>query len=341
MQKAFPAFRLDASFALDSQRLAILGASGSGKTVTLKSVAGLIKPDSGLIRLGDRALYDSSKRICVPPQRRRVGYLFQNYALFPHMSVRENVACAFGRASRAQKLARAGELLERFGLGGLSKSLPGQLSGGQQQRAALARIFASAPEALLLDEPFSALDAHLRRKMQEEALELTSGFEGFFALVTHDMEEAYRMSDCLLVLDKGAVAAFGPTAGVFSNPGNIRAARLTGCDNFSRAVRRGESLLYAADWGAELATTLPIPPNVAYVGACSRDMRLSLREGEENCIAVSSLQARDGPFYREAAARPALGSAGALLRFRLPKALAAPSPACLCIPAGKVLPLEE
>ena len=213
IKKKLKEFDLDISFSAGKGCLGILGPSGCGKSMTLKSIAGIVTPDSGRIALqyakgeaaGGRVLYDSALKINEKPQMRRVGYLFQNYALFPNMSVEENIAA--GLKGMEKKKAKVGEMIERFRLTGLEKRYPGQLSGGQQQRVALARILAYEPEALLLDEPFGALDVITRGEMQDWLLSVRKQMNRTVLLVTHDMDEAIYLSDRILVLDakKGKV----------------------------------------------------------------------------------------------------------------------------------------
>ena len=155
----------------DAGRIGILGESGSGKSMTLKSIAGIESVDSGHIAVGGRVLYDSEEKISLKPQKRNVGYMFQNYALFPTMSVLKNVMAGLGRATDENR-SRAADMLKRFRMEGFENRLPGELSGGQQQRVALARIMVTEPDLILLDEPFSALDSYLRERMQLEMLEM-------------------------------------------------------------------------------------------------------------------------------------------------------------------------
>lgn len=203
IKKKLKEFDLDISFSAGKGCLGILGPSGCGKSMTLKSIAGIVTPDSGRIALqyakgeaaGGRVLYDSALKINEKPQMRRVGYLFQNYALFPNMSVEENIAA--GLKGMEKKKAKVGEMIERFRLTGLEKRYPGQLSGGQQQRVALARILAYEPEALLLDEPFSAMDTYLREGLRLELSKVLADYDGVSVMVTHDRDEAFQLCKIL------------------------------------------------------------------------------------------------------------------------------------------------
>lgn len=244
-------FQLELQFLSDSRRIGILGVSGCGKSLTLKCIAGIETPDQGRIAINGKILFDRAARICQKPQQRRVGYLFQNYALFPTMTVEENIAAGL-TGDKAFKIQRVRQMVERFQLTGLEKHLPGQLSGGQQQRVALARILAYEPEEILLDEPFSALDGHLRDQMQRELMGMLADYPGTVILVSHSRDEVYRMSQELLILDKGRIVAQGPTKELFQRPGNAVTARLTGCKNIAGAAMRPDGSIYVKDWDIAL-----------------------------------------------------------------------------------------
>ena len=191
IQKQLGAFRLDVRFTAENGVTCLLGASGCGKSMTLKCIAGIEKPDKGRIELDGRVLFDSEKHINLPPQQRRVGYLFQNYALFPNMSVRQNILCGLCREkNRAAKEHRADEMIALMQLEGLENHKPHQLSGGQQQRVALARILVSDPQLLLLDEPFSALDGHLRDALKIELRDLLHRFGREVLMVTTGLTQS-------------------------------------------------------------------------------------------------------------------------------------------------------
>ena len=173
IRKRLGSFTLDVKFSAENGITSLLGASGCGKSMTLKCIAGIEKPDEGRIELDGTVLFDSAQKINLPPQKRRVGYLFQNYALFPNMSVRQNILCGLNREKdRGAKERRLRDMLRMMQLEGLEDRKPAQLSGGQQQRAALARILVNDPQILLLDEPFSALDGHLRDSLKVEMRDL-------------------------------------------------------------------------------------------------------------------------------------------------------------------------
>ena len=176
IQKELKEFDLDVDFELKSKRLGILGPSGCGKSMTLKSIAGIVNPDDGFISLNDTVYFDSSNKTNLKPQKRNVGYLFQNYALFPNMTVEENIAIGLGKDCDKNHLS---EIIKRFHLNGLEKRYPRQLSGGQQQRVALARIMAYGPDVILLDEPFSAMDTFLKEQLRLELVNSLRDFDGF------------------------------------------------------------------------------------------------------------------------------------------------------------------
>jgi molybdate transport system ATP-binding protein len=252
--------------------LGILGASGSGKSMTLKCIAGIEIPDEGHISVNGRVLFDSVKKINLKPQARRVGYLFQNYALFPRMTVLENITTGLPLPKQEAK-AKARVWLDELQLGEFEGRYPSQLSGGQQQRTALIRMLIREPEAVLLDEPFSALDTNLREQMQFQLLELLKT-RGDVIMVTHSRDEVYRICSETLVMDEGRVLGSGRTRELFRNPGLVRIARLTGCKNISPISQTGEREILALDWGLPLTLDYPLPPGITHVGIRAHDFLL-------------------------------------------------------------------
>ena len=257
IRKTLGNFRLDVSFETRDDVLGLLGASGCGKSVTLQCIAGIRRPDEGSIILNGRTLFDSENRIDLPPQERRVGYLFQQYALFPTMTVEKNVAAGARRLPKEERQAAVDGILEKMQIADLRKKYPRELSGGQQQRAALARILINAPEVLLLDEPFSALDAHLRDRMEQEVMALLREFGRDAVIVSHSRDELYRMADRIAVYNNGTIDAIGEKHALFRDPRTHTAAMLTGCKNFSRVSNlrheNGRTVFFADDWGMELS----------------------------------------------------------------------------------------
>ena len=197
-------FDLNVLIESDAGRIGILGASGSGKSMTLKSIAGIETVDSGHIEVSGRVLYDSETRTNLKPQKRSVGYMFQNYALFPTMTVLKNVMAGLKENSEEDRF-KAMELLKRFRMEEHADRLPGELSGGQQQRVALARIMVTEPELILLDEPFSALDEELRDKMQAEMTEMLEDYSGQVVMVSHSKKELRRFSEELFLISEGRI----------------------------------------------------------------------------------------------------------------------------------------
>ncbi len=266
IRKKLGDFSLDIAFQSDARRIGILGPSGCGKSMTLKSIAGIERPDAGRISIGDNiVLFDHARKINVKPQKRNVGYMFQNYALFPTMNVTQNIAAGLRLTGRARE-ERIREMLDRFHLHGLESHLPGQLSGGQQQRVALARIMAYRPDLILLDEPFSALDQHLRERLQHELIEMLEDYRGQVVMVSHSRDEIYRFAEELVVMDQGSILARGETKPLFADPGTKAVAKMTGCKNFSAAERLDAHTLRLTDWGATLRLQREIPEDTCAIG---------------------------------------------------------------------------
>lgn len=197
LEKRLPHFFLQIDFSVRNEIVVLFGPSGSGKTTILNSIAGLVQPDAGLIRLNERIFFERHKKN-LPPQERRVGYLFQDYALFPHMTVEKNISYAMKHPKDSRK-----DLMELFGILHLSKKYPHQISGGEKQRVALARVLATEPSLLLLDEPLSALDQETRLQCQEELIKLHQMWKIPFLIVTHDQTEAEKLGHRILYMEQG------------------------------------------------------------------------------------------------------------------------------------------
>src|SRR5262245_9715511 len=214
----------------------LFGPSGAGKSTTLRCLAGLDRPECGVIRFGDEIWFDAARGIFLPPQRRRIGYLFQDYALFPHLRVAENIGYGLGKVAASERRKRFEEITALLGLAGLEDRYPRQLSGGQQQRVALARALVCRPRLLLLDEPLSALDAptreHLRRQLRHWLVELRMST----ILVTHDRIAALALGDHLVVFEAGRVCQSGSVQQVFSAPVDRAVARIVGVDTIERGM---------------------------------------------------------------------------------------------------------
>ena len=266
IEKQLGNFHLEVHLESGNEVLALLGASGCGKSMTLRCIAGIEKPDRGRIVLDGVTLFDSEKHINLSPQERRCGLLFQNYALFPNMSVRKNIETGAKRDPDKQNRKRkVEEILERFSLTEQADHLPSQLSGGQQQRTALARILVSEPNLLMLDEPFSALDSHLRFRMEQELRQVIESFGKTVILVSHNRDEVFRLSDQIVVMNQGHVEVAGSRREVFARPRTRTACMLTGCKNISPIRKIDEHHLLALDWGLELETAEEIK-DAAYIG---------------------------------------------------------------------------
>jgi len=268
--KELPDFTLDVRFRAESGApLSILGPSGSGKTMLLRCIAGLERPDHGRIVLDDRVLFDSERRVRVPARSRRLVLLFQHYALFPHRTASQNIAFGVRNLSRVDREKRVAAVVRRTQVAGLEHRYPRELSGGEQQRVALARALAIEPGALLLDEPLSALDAHLRSQIEAQLQETFAEYQRPTLLVTHNIEEAYRLCDQLLVLSRGRIAACGAKEEIFQRPPSLEVARLTGCKNFSKvkaiSADSEEAIVEATGWGCQLRVAHRIE-RAAHVG---------------------------------------------------------------------------
>ena len=248
-------FTLDVDFSVEQEIFALLGASGCGKSMTLKCIAGIEQPDEGVIVLNGRTLFDSARKINLPPQKRQIGYMFQDYALFPNMTVLQNVMAGMGkRPSREQAQA----YLRQFHIEELEQQYPARLSGGQKQRAAMARMLAARPEVILLDEPFSALDSHLKWTMEQQMRQLLQEVHKPTLLVSHNRDEVYRLCNVVSCVNRGKMEVIEPVKEFFRNPKTKAAAALSGCKNIADvelAYEEGQAVLQAAQWDYKFAFT--------------------------------------------------------------------------------------
>jgi molybdate transport system ATP-binding protein len=231
-----PGFELDVAWSAGGGVAVLFGPSGAGKTLTLQCLAGLIKPSAGRIVLDGRVFFDSTTGVDVPAQERRIGYVFQGYALFPHLTVADNVGFGLRGRPRAERARRVAATLDKLGLGDLERRYPSELSGGQRQRVALGRALAIEPALLLLDEPLSALDAPLRRALRDELRALLSEVGTAAVVVTHDFTEAYRLADRIVVYDGGRVVQSAPRAELLWQPASDSVARIIGIPNVLRGT---------------------------------------------------------------------------------------------------------
>ena len=265
-------FKLDVRFSASRGAVGLLGASGAGKSMTLRMIAGIVQPDNGRIVLNGRVLFDSVTHVNVVPARRKIGVVFQDYALFPKMTVAENIGFGLSALPVNERQARVQTHLERMRIAELADRYPSEISGGQRQRVAIARCMAIEPDVLLFDEPFAALDPHLRRQMEEQLRETLADFNGAVVFVTHDMEEAFRFCNDLLVLDSGRVIASGPKHQLFERPQSVAAAQLTGCKNIFSARKIAEHRIAVDVWNCELETAAPVPELLTHVGLRSHQI---------------------------------------------------------------------
>ncbi len=226
LKKSVAGFSLDVEWEMGDEIAVLFGCSGSGKTMTFQMIAGLMTPGEGMIRFDDRTFYESAKGVCVPPQERSLGYVFQDLALFPHMTVAQNIL--YGSAGKAKKEGRryAQEMMDVFKISGLAEKYPQEISGGQKQRVALARALAGRPSALLLDEPFSALDHPIRIEMRRLLAAIRKEFSMPVVLITHDLDEACSMADRMIVYAEGKVVQSGTPGEIVSSPATPEVRRL-------------------------------------------------------------------------------------------------------------------
>ncbi|GBU21952.1 ABC-type sulfate/molybdate transport systems, ATPase component [Fibrobacteres bacterium R8-0-B4] len=250
IKKKLGGFSLDVNLTAKPGVTALMGASGSGKSMTLRCVAGISKPDSGRIELNGVTLFDSEKKINLPPQTRNTGFMFQDSALFPNMTARQNIMAGAKKKPREERAAAALELAKTFHISPHLDKYPHELSGGEKQRCALARIMAGSPDILMLDEPFAALDSHLRWELE---LELAAAFQRFqkpVIYVSHNRDEVYRLCGDIAIIDRGKNEAARGKWDLFENPGTVQAARLTGCKNIAAAEVKG-TRIFVNDWGID------------------------------------------------------------------------------------------
>jgi len=231
LKKTFPGFDTSVDLAAEQELMVLFGPSGAGKSLILKMVSGIIRPDDGTVSVDGETVFDSSSGVDAPIRKRKIGYLFQDYALFPHMSVQENIAYGVPRADKAKADGRVKDLIEVMRLSGLEKRYPHEISGGQKQRAALARTLAAGPRILLLDEPFSALDFQVREKLRADLANIHRLFPVTTILVTHDLEEAFMLGSRIAVINNGRLEQVGSREDVFYRPATRNVARFLGVRN--------------------------------------------------------------------------------------------------------------
>ena len=275
--KRLPGFSLDVAWSAEEEVVVLFGPSGAGKSLTLQCFAGLVRPDSGQIVVNGRTFYDSRQDIHLPPQARRLGYVFQGYALFPHLTVEDNVAFGLRSLPRTERRARAGETLERLGISELARRYPRELSGGQQQRVALGRALAVDPEVLLLDEPLSALDAPTRRQLRGDLMMVIRDWGKTAVLVTHDLAEAYQFADRLVIYQAGHVVQAAPKGEVLQRPATKDVARLMGIRNILHgSVVKATPDLIQLRWRGEILEAAN-SPTLAYAASPGTPITFCIR----------------------------------------------------------------
>lgn len=267
IKKTFPSFQLDVKLAVGAETLGFLGASGCGKSLTMRCIAGIETPDEGRIVVNDRVFFDSEQKINLTPQERKTALLFQNYMLFPNLTVAQNVAAGIDKkTSKADSDEIVRSELHRFGLDGFDERYPSQLSGGQQQRVALARMLAARPGILMLDEPFSALDAHLKGVLEQNLVSLFDAFDGTILYVSHDIDEALRFCDRIAVVEAGHILEVDSGDELVNHPHSGAAIKLSGCKNCHKVERTGDHSVFVPIWGVEIETAEEVPQDVRFLG---------------------------------------------------------------------------
>lgn len=255
IKKQLDNFTLDVEFEVEDEILGLLGASGSGKSMTLKCIAGIEKPDEGKIVLDGKTLFDSEKKINLRPQERKVGYLFQHYALFPNMTVFENIEAGIRGKEKDPK--RVKKLLKELHLEKLANKKPNEISGGEKQRVALGRILINEPKILLLDEPFSALDDFLKWRIEIEVRDIIQKYNIPSIFVSHSREEVFRLCETISILNEGKSEPKKVTKDLFLMPETFASAILSGTKNFSEIRRLKDDEIFAENWGVKLKVRPP------------------------------------------------------------------------------------
>lgn len=304
IKKHFPAFTLDVNIEAGNETLGWLGESGCGKSLTMRCIAGIETPDEGKIVVNGKTFFEreAGKRptVNLSPQERKTALLFQNYMLFPNLTVAENVAAGIDRKlPKEEREAQVNAELKRFGLDGFGKRYPSQLSGGQQQRVALARMLAAKPDILMLDEPFSALDAHLKGALEQNLAGLFETFHGTILYVSHDIDEALRFCDRIAVIEKGHVMEVSTGNNLVNNPQSAASIKLSGCKNATPARRINDHRVFLPAWGIEVETDKPVQENLTCMGVRAFFLEQAKEPGR-NAYRVHVVRTSDSRFDRSA-----------------------------------------
>lgn len=301
IKKNFGDFKLEASFMTDEKCTGILGQSGSGKSMILRCIAGIVKPDEGSIYIGDRLVFDSKSKINMPIRDRNVGFLFQNYALFPNMNVEKNILSAFKGKDKTQNEKKLKELLKLLKIENLKNLKPHQLSGGQAQRVSMARMLGMEPDIMLLDEPFSALDYSLKTELQIDLYDLIKNSQKQTLLVTHNRDEVYRFCDLVVAVDGGKTISVGGKEDIFEKPKNVPTAKLIGIKNiFEVESISGNTLrLKGVDFNFEFNSN----EKPGFVGIRAHDIETG-NGREKNVLEVEVLKILEEPFEKTLVLKP-------------------------------------
>ena len=302
IEKKFKGFHLQSQFTAGDETMGLLGASGCGKSLTMRSIAGIERPDAGKIVVNGTVFFDRAPgkkaRVDLTPQQRKTALLFQNYMLFPNLTVAQNVAAGIAKdVSPADRDAWVQTELKRFGLSGFEKRYPVRLSGGQQQRVALARMLAARPGILMLDEPFSALDAHLKSVLEQNLVSLFDAFRGTILYVSHDIDEALRFCDRIAVVESGHIMEMGTGDDLVNRPQSQAGIKLSGCKNATPAERVDARRVWLPKWGVEVETAADVPEGVKCLGV--RAFFLERADGPgRNCFRMRVDRVSDSRFER-------------------------------------------
>jgi ABC-type sulfate/molybdate transport systems ATPase subunit len=288
-----PGFHIQAADSMDRELTVLFGPSGSGKSTILNMLAGIVKPDRGHAVLGGRTLFNSQEQIDLPLRERQIGYVFQDLALFPHLSVFENIA--YGIPNGNPRESRVRDLLAQFGLEDQERKYPPQLSGGQRQRVAIARTLAAEPSLLIMDEPLSALDEPTRERILWDITALKDRFDIPTLYVTHNLREAYSLADRVVVIDQGKIIETGPKEQVLERPGRYRTAQCIGVDNLfpCRVLKKanGEMTVRVASMELVLNEDSRFTAGeTAYIGISPPDARVSIRPSNEPNTVEASIR---------------------------------------------------
>ena len=311
IRKKLAAFSLEIDLEAEAEVVGLLGESGCGKSMTMRCIAGVERPDEGLIVVNGVTYFDSAARVDLSPQQRKTALLFQNYMLLPHMTVADNIAIGIPLDTPvADRDAAVAREVERFDLAGLENRYPLQLSGGQQQRVALARMLAANPGILMLDEPFSALDSHLKDRLARDLSRMFAEYQGTILYVSHDVDEAIRFCDRIAVMERGRVAEMSSPGDLVEQPRSKAGLRLTGCKNVVDIQRTASCEVAVPAWGVRLQTGSPVPEDAKTLGVHDIHVRKASGPGS-NAFRVVVEDVYDARYDRTAALKFA-DAAGAM-----------------------------